>query len=102
MLMSTQTMAKIIADYFTTQPVVKAWLFGSYSRGEQYEQSDVDILVEFDKQARVSLMKHAAMIVDLEERLNLSVDLVAEGTLLPFAVDSANHDKILIYERAGK
>lgn len=100
--MNTLAMTKIIADYFTTQPVVKAWLFGSYSRGEQHEQSDVDILVEFDKQARVSLMKHAAMIVDLEERLNLPVDLVAEGTLLPFAVDSANHDKILIYERAGK
>ena len=27
--MSTEMMKKIIADYFKTQPVLKAWLFGS-------------------------------------------------------------------------
>ena len=33
--MTTGMMTKTIADYFKTQPVLKAWLFGSYSRGEQ-------------------------------------------------------------------
>ncbi len=47
--MSTQAMTKIIADYFKTQPVVKAWLFGSFARGEETPESDVDILVEFDR-----------------------------------------------------
>ena len=37
-----------IRQYFSTQPVRKAWLFGSFSRGEETAQSDVDILVEFD------------------------------------------------------
>ena len=32
--MSTQTMTQQIAEYFKTQPVLKAWLFGSYARGE--------------------------------------------------------------------
>lgn len=41
--MTTQTIAKLIADYFKTQPVLKAWIFGSYSRGEQREDSDIDI-----------------------------------------------------------
>lgn len=41
------------------------------------------------------------MIVDLEELLGRRVDIVEEGTLLPFAVESANHDKKLIYERAN-
>ena len=99
--MSTQAMTQLIAEYFKTQPVLKAWLFGSYARGEQHEDSDVDILVVFDKDARVSLMKHAGMIVDLEHRLNRPIDLVVEGTLLPFARESADHDKILIYERAS-
>ena len=31
--MSTQAMQKTIADYFKTQPVLKAWLFGSFARG---------------------------------------------------------------------
>ena len=33
--MSTQMMTQQIADYFKTQPVLKAWLYGSYSRCEQ-------------------------------------------------------------------
>lgn len=41
------------------------------------------------------------MIVDLEKLLCRRVDIVEEGTLLPFAVESANRDKKLIYERAN-
>ncbi len=48
MLMATQELQQMIADYFKTQPVLKAWLFGSYSRGEQREDSDVDILIQVD------------------------------------------------------
>lgn len=99
--MSTQLMTEKIAEYFKTQPVLKAWLFGSFARGEETPDSDVDILVEFDQNARVSLMKHAGMIIDLEQELNRPIDLVVNGTLLPFAVESAERDKILIYERAN-
>jgi len=61
--MSTQAMNKAIADYFKTQPVVKAWLFGSYSRGEQRPWSDVDILVQYDRSRPIGLMKIAGMKV---------------------------------------
>lgn len=40
--MSTQAMQQVIADYFKTQPVLKAWLFGSFARGEETPKSDVD------------------------------------------------------------
>ena len=46
--MSTQKMNQTIADYFITQPVVRAWLFGSFARGEETPVSDIDILVQFD------------------------------------------------------
>lgn len=36
-----------ICEYFKTQPVEKAWLFGSFSRNEERPDSDVDILVKF-------------------------------------------------------
>ena len=94
-------MTKKIAEYFKTQPVLRAWLFGSFSRGEERPDSDVDLLVIYDDKARVSLLKHASMICDLEKLLNRPVDIVQDGTLLPFAVKSANHDKKLIYERAS-
>ena len=88
----------IIVNYFRNQPVEKAWIFGSYSRGEEREDSDVDILVTFKKDERIGL-KYAAMVCDLEDLLQKKVDMVVEGTLLPFARKSAEHDKILIYER---
>ena len=97
--MSLNVMIKTISDYFKTQPVLKAWLFGSYARGEENANSDIDILVTFDDNAKVSLLKHAIMADDLEKILGRPVDLVTDGTLLPFAVNSVSHDKQLIYER---
>ena len=97
--MSTKTMTKLIAEYFKTQPVLKAWLFGSFARGEETANSDVDLLVELDHSKPVGL-KFFGMWNDLERLLNCKVDLVEEGELLPFAADSANRDKRLIYERA--
>lgn len=90
-----------IQGYFATQPVEKAWLFGSYSRGEETSGSDVDILVAFDKDSKISLFKYADIICQLEALLKQKVDLVEEGTLLPFAQKTANEDKILIYERGN-
>lgn len=97
--METERLLELIAAYFTTQPVLKAWLFGSYARGEQRADSDVDILVALDKSQPIGL-KFFGMWNDLEELLGRNVDLVSEGTLLPFAQETAERDKILIYERA--
>lgn len=90
-----------IREYFKTKPVEKAWIFGSFSRGEEHADSDVDILIAITPGAPFSLLDHSRWIYELEDRLRRSVDLVKEGTLLPFAQASADHDKILIYERAA-
>ena len=90
-----------IQGYFATLPITKAWLFGSYARGEESAESDVDILVAFDKGSKISLLKYASIVCKLEEILKHKVDLVEEGSLLPFAQETANKDKVLIYERAS-
>ena len=45
--METNTL-NTIRQYLATQPIKKAWLFGSYSRGEERADSDIDILVEYN------------------------------------------------------
>ena len=97
--MSTEAITKKIADYFKTQPVVKAWLFGSFARGEEKPDSDVDILVEYDKNAQISLLTISHMMGELETSIGRRIDLIEDGCLLPFATESANRDKRLIYER---
>lgn len=89
-----------ICEYLQTQPVQKAWLFGSFSRNEERPDSDVDIIVEYDrKNNKVGLFTIIRIKQQLEQITGRNIDLVEEGTLMPFAQESANHDKILIYER---
>ncbi|MBR0273250.1 MAG: nucleotidyltransferase domain-containing protein [Bacteroidaceae bacterium] len=99
--MSTEAMTQKIAEYFKTQPVLKAWLFGSYSRGEQRPDSDVDILFVPDMSQKFSLFTLGGMYMDLKDILNREVDLIPEKSLLPFAKESADNDKVLIYERTA-
>ena len=40
-----QEVSRTISNYFKTQPVEKAWVFGSFSRGEERADSDVDIMI---------------------------------------------------------
>ena len=97
--MSTQAMTQQIAEYFKTQPVLKAWLFGSYARGEEREDSDVDLLVKFDRSIPIGLFAYLRIHRELEEKLGRKVDLVEEGTLRPAAQSTANRDLRVIYER---
>ena len=86
--------------FFSTQPVNRAYLFGSFSRGEEHAGSDVDILVDLDKTHPIGLFQYVTMKLDLQDILHCEVDLVERDELLPFAQESAERDKVLIYERA--
>ena len=99
--MNVHQLTQKIAEYFKTQPVLKVWLFGSYSRGEQRKDSDVDLLILPDKSQHFSLFTLSGMYEDLKEILGCEVDLITEGGLMSFARESADRDKILIYERVA-
>jgi hypothetical protein len=98
--MNIQFIIRTIAEYFKTQPVLKAWLFGSFARGEQKEGSDVDILVVLDHSQPIGL-QFFGMYEDLKELLGRNVDLVTDDSLAGFARQSVDNDKILIYERTA-
>ena len=89
-----------IREYLKSQPVRKAWLFGSFSRNEETEISDIDILVDFDEsKGVVSLFKMGGMLMDLSNIAGRKVDLVEVDGIMDFAKASIERDKILIYER---
>ena len=88
-----------IRQYLATQPIKKAWLFGSCSRGEERADSDIDILVEYSDSDSISLMTISRIITALSKKLNRKIDFVENGCLLPFAQMSVEDDKQLIYER---
>lgn len=95
----TTALINKISNYFESQPIEKAWIFGSYARTEENQNSDIDILVNFSKESKVTLFKYVHIVNDLHALTGKKIDLVEEGQLKPFAKESAEHDKILIYER---
>lgn len=60
--------------------VKRAGLFGSAARGEMKPSSDVDILVELDREK--SLLDLVALKLELEEALGVRVDVV-EYSVIP-------------------
>ncbi len=88
-----------IQNFLRQEPVERAWIFGSFSRMEEKPDSDVDILVDLDKSVPIGLLQYAGMINKLEIILGRRVDLVVKDSVKPFAQESINRDKVLIYER---
>ena len=89
-----------IQSFFQEKHVERVWIFGSFSRMEETPESDIDILVELDASEPVGLLQYAGMINALETLLHRKVDLVAKGSVKPFAEESINRDKVLVYERS--
>ena len=67
---------KNISDFFVNKPVLKAYVFGSYSRNEARNNSDIDILVDHDYSQPIGL-GFVKMKFDLEKKLNKTVDLIS-------------------------
>jgi len=95
-LVSTQI--EIIQKYFSTLPVLKAYIFGSYVREEANENSDLDILVDLDYTQRIGLL-FVQMKIDLEALLNLKVDLVSSNALSKYIKTNVDNEKKVIYEK---
>ena len=86
-----------IQDYLRSKPVRRAYLFGSQARGEETQNSDIDILLDLDES--VDLFEFARIKNQLEELLHQSVDLISMKGISPRIRPFIDADKILIYER---
>jgi predicted nucleotidyltransferase len=61
--------------------VVELGVFGSYVRGEQRPDSDLDVLIELEKPPRISLIGLVELEYDLSEALGLKVDVALKKNL---------------------
>ncbi len=96
MHLTEQELATIRA-FFRTKPVLKAWLFGSYARGEADAESDVDLLVNLDYR-RLDVFDYLDWPQFLAQALGKQVDVGSDKYVLPFYRSFIDADKQLIYE----
>lgn len=84
--------------FFLNKPVLKAYLFGSYSRGDANKNSDIDILVELDYSKQIGL-EFVQMQLDLQDLLHKKVDLLSAKAVSKYISPFIENDKNLIYEK---
>lgn len=88
-----------LQNYLATQPVRKAFLFGSVARDEENSSSDIDLLVELDRSAKVGLIKFTSIKLGLERILNRKIDLLSVGGVSDYLLPSIEKEKKLVYEK---
>ena len=69
-------------------------LFGSYAKGEEKPESDLDLLVTLEPHR--SLLDLIAIKQDLEDELEIEVDVVTEASLSPYFRDQVIKETILL------
>lgn len=93
--MLTQQQINIIINTLKPFNPKKIGIFGSYSRGENTKESDIDILYSFEN--AVGLFKLIALKEDLEKKLQKKVDLVSEKYAHPKLKPFIMNDLKIIY-----
>lgn len=60
--------------------IKKAYIFGSYARGEATENSDIDIMIQTTNSDISTLLNLCNLEIELEEKLKKKIDIVIEET----------------------
>ena len=95
--MKTNDLILIVKDFFMKTEANKVYLFGSRSREEENENSDVDLLVYFPE--HINLLKIAKYKGLLEKQLQHRIDLLTPDSISDRIFPYIQKDMRLIYER---
>jgi predicted nucleotidyltransferase len=94
-MMSRKEIFKKIGQILKKQGARKVAVFGSYVRGEEKPESDIDIIVDFTE--RKSLLELVKIERELSEALGIKVDLLTEKSISPYLIDTIKKEMEVIY-----
>lgn len=69
-------------SFFKRYGIAKLFLFGSYLNGDTTEESDIDLLIEYDPKIKRTLFDRIILKDELEKYLNKKVDLLSKDGIL--------------------
>ncbi|HOF02021.1 MAG TPA: nucleotidyltransferase family protein [Spirochaetota bacterium] len=86
----------IIKEILYKNEVKKAALFGSYARSDYDENSDIDIIIEFNNDNK-SLLDIIGIKQDIEDKINIKVDLLTYNSINPKIRKNILNNQEIIY-----
>ncbi len=95
--MINQKQKEILLEHLKPLKPIKVAIFGSYARGENHKDSDLDILVHLNYSYPISLLDIARVTQNLYDVLGMPVDIVTENSLSPYLKPSVEKDLIYIF-----
>jgi len=96
MIQTTGILTELQRFFQTEQRINHAWLFGSFARNDNHENSDVDIMIEMKTDKPYTLFDIFDIQFHLEKHLNRKVDIVEKGFIKPTAWITAKQSLIAI------
>jgi len=87
----------IVVNHLQSLKPLRIGVFGSYARGENKADSDLDVLVHLNYSYPVSLLDIARVSLNLSEALGIPVDIVTEKSLSPYLRPYIEKDVIYIF-----
>jgi hypothetical protein len=96
--MNIEEIKKKVLPVVKRYEVQKAAIFGSFVRGEQREDSDIDILVEFKDRENKTLLDLIGLELELQEVLNRKVEVLTYRSIHPLLKDYILKEQEVFYE----
>lgn len=91
---------KKLSRFCRENSIARLAVFGSATKGDFSDKSDLDILVDFQSGSRIGLLK----FIDIEESLcdifscAASIDLITQNALSPYLRDDILKSCVVLYE----
>lgn len=81
--------------------ILKVFLFGSHIHGTAREDSDIDLLIEFNDDARIGFFKFFDIQDDIERQVHKKIDLLTTEALSKYFREDVLKEAEIIYEKSA-
>ena len=79
--MDISIIQKISKPILIKYGITRAAVFGSYARGEQKADSDIDLIINYPSEANIGLLTLVELSYELKSALGKKVDIITENGL---------------------